>query len=261
VTASSTSDPDSTPNNRNTAPNEDDTSTVSLTAFDVAVINEFVVNPTSGKEYVELLVTAPGGADLRGFTISDVGTRTGTTSTTEGDVTLGQDSYLSNVPQGTYVVIVLTTGAATNILTEDTSTSDGNRKLVLIVGTTANITTTGTLDFSTAENIQVYAGSRATGRVVDQVLVGGNNSYIFAPDGTTIQAPWGDNNGATTTDNINGSSSVAGNSDISFCPTADTLAEFQNNDTRTRFTITASSYGTPGAKNTCVTSDESINNH
>lgn len=71
-------------------PNEDD-----------VVINEFVVNPTSGKEYVELLVVRPGGADLRGWTLSDVGTRTGSTSTTEGDVMLPSSaSFLSCVPRG-----------------------------------------------------------------------------------------------------------------------------------------------------------------
>jgi uncharacterized repeat protein (TIGR01451 family) len=265
VTASSTFDPDSTPNNRATLPAEDDTASVSFTAFDVAVINEFVVNPTIGKEYVELLVTAPGGADLRGFVLSDVNGRTGTPGASEGDIILGQDNFLSNVPQGTYVVIELTVPTANaSTLTEDISTSDGNRKLVL--KTTGIASRTNVMDLAlNGENIQLYGpGGRATGRVVDQVLIGGTATppvFVLGPDGTTIQAPWGDNNTTTTTDNIGQSSGLTGNPNVAFCPTADTLAEFQNNDTRTRFTVTASSYGTPGAKNTCVATDESINNH
>ncbi|HEV2884645.1 MAG TPA: Calx-beta domain-containing protein [Pyrinomonadaceae bacterium] len=229
-------------------------------AEDDVVINEFVVNPTAGKEYVELLVTKPGGVDMRGWTMSDVNTRAGSTSGTEGDITLPSAAYLSNVPQGTFVVIIGAAPAAnSNSLTEDTDTTDGNRRLVLISGSTTGLVTAGTFDVSGDENIQLYApGGRAAGRLVDQVLAGGSTAYIFAPDGTTIQANWGDNSTATTSDNINGSSAVPGNSNIAFCPTSDTLAEFQNNDTGARFTRTAASYGTPGARNTCVASDTSV---
>ena len=63
------------------------------------VINEFVVNPITGKEYVELLVAKPGGVNMQGWTLSDVGTRAGSTNATEGDVTLPSSaSYLSRVP-------------------------------------------------------------------------------------------------------------------------------------------------------------------
>jgi hypothetical protein len=160
---------------------------------DDVIINEFVVNPLTGKEYIELLVTGPGGIDLRGWTLSDVGTRSGSTSSTEGDVTLpASASFLSCVPQGTYVVIVLTTPSSnTNTLSEDTSLEDGDNRLVLIVGTTGGITTTGTLDISTNENLQLYAGSRATGTLIDQVLTGNNTSLITG-------ATWGDDNSSTT---------------------------------------------------------------
>lgn len=220
-----------------------------------------MVNPTTGKEYVEILVVAPGGADMRGYVLSDVNGRAAATSGTEGDITLPSDSYLSQVPQGTFVVIVVSTPAAnSNTLTEDTSVTDGNRKLVLVVGTTTNLTTAGTFDIATAENLQLYGpGGRSTGRVIDQVIAGTNSNYIFATDGTTVDATWGDNSGATNTDNINGTASMAGNSSAAFCPVADTLAEFQNNDTGSRFTVTASSYRTPAAKNGCVASDNSIN--
>ena len=217
-----------------------------------AAINEFVVNPTTGKEYIELLVTKPGGVNMQGWTISDVGSRAGAASATEGDVTLPAAAYLANVPQGTFVVIVLTTPSAnTNTLTEDTSTTDGNRKLVLIIGSTAGLTTNGTIDNAASDNIQVYAGTRAAGTLVDQTLAGTNTSYIAG-------ATWGDNNGATTTDNINGSSGIPSNAAVRFVPTSDTLTAFQDNDTGARFAVDANSYGTPGTTNTGVTGETAI---
>jgi hypothetical protein len=220
---------------------------------DDVVVNEFVVNPTTGKEYIELLVTKSGGVNLQGWTISDVGTRAGAVGTTEGDVTLpAAAAYLANVPQGTFVVIVLTTPAAnTNTLTEDTSTTDGNRKLVLIIGTTAGLTVSGTIDNAASDNIQVYAGTRAAGTLIDQTLAGTNTSLIAG-------ATWGDNSSATTTDNINGSTGIPSNSAVRFVPTADTLAAYQDNDTGARFAVDATSYGTPGAPNTGVPGDASI---
>jgi hypothetical protein len=207
---------------------------------DDVIINEFSVNSTGGREYTELLVTKPGGVNMQGWTLSDVGTRAGGTSTTEGDVTLpAAATYLANVPQGTFVVIVYTTGAATNILAEDTSTTDGNRKLVLIAGTTAGLTLAGTIDNSTTENLQLYAGTRAAGTLIDQVLVSTNTSYITG-------ATWGDNNGTTTSDNI---ASTPSNSVARFVPTSDTLAGYKDNDTGARFVVDTSSYGTPGAAN------------
>jgi hypothetical protein len=221
-------------------------------AEDDVVINEFVINPTTGKEYIELLVTKPGGVNMQGWTISDVGTRAGATSTTEGDVTLPAAAYLANVPQGTFVVIVLTTPAAnTNTLAEDTSMADGNRKLVLIIGTTTGLTVNGVIDNAASDNIQVYAGTRATGTLIDQTLAGNNTSYIAG-------ATWGDNNGATTTDNINSGTAIPSNSAVRFVPTADTLAAYQDNDTGARFVVDTASYGTPGAPNTGIPGDTAI---
>jgi hypothetical protein len=221
-------------------------------AEDDVVVNEFVVNPAAGKEYIELLVTNPAGVNMQGWTISDVGTRAGAAGATEGDFILpAAATYLANVPQGTFVVLVLTTPAAnTNTLTEDTSTTDGNRKLVLFT-TTSGVTLNGTIDNAASDNIQVYAGTRATGTLIDQTLAGTNTSLIAG-------ATWGDNNTATTTDNINGGAGVPTNAAVRFVPTADTLAAYQDNDTGARFVVDAASYGSPGAPNTGVPGDASI---
>ena len=223
-------------------------------AEDDVVINEFNVNPNVGKEYVELLVTNPSGVNMQSWTVSDVAQRATATGATEGDVTLpASASYLSNVPQGTHVVIVFTTPSTnTNILTEDTSTADGNNRLVLIVGTTTGITTSGTIDNATADNLQVYAGTRAAGTLIDEVLVGANTtSYVTG-------ATWGDNNGATTTDNINGSSSVPSNCAVRFAPTANTLSGFQDDDTGARYVVDTNSYGSPGLRNAGVKSETAV---
>jgi hypothetical protein len=221
-------------------------------AEDDVVVNEFVVNPAAGKEYIELLVTNPAGVNMQGWTISDVGTRAGATGTTEGDFTLpAAAAYLANVPQGTFVVIILTTPAANpNTFVEDTSTTDGNRKLVLFA-TTTGVTLNGTIDNAASDNIQVYAGTRATGTLIDQTLAGTNTSLIAG-------ATWGDNNTATTTDNINGGAGIPSSGAVRFVPTADTLAAYQDNDTGARFAVDAASYGTPGAPNTGVPGDASI---
>ncbi|HEY9403733.1 MAG TPA: hypothetical protein VIQ24_13800 [Pyrinomonadaceae bacterium] len=223
-------------------------------AEDDVVINEFVVNPAAGKEYIELLVTKPGGVNMQGWTISDVSSRTAAAGAggSEGDFILPASApYLANVPQGTFVVLVLTTPAAnTNTLTEDTSTTDGNRRLVLFT-TTAGVTVAPTIDNAASDNIQVYAGTRATGTLIDQTLAGTNTSLVAG-------ATWGDNSTATTTDNINGGTSIPSNSAIRFVPTADTLAAYQDNDTGARFVRDAASYGTPGAPNTGVPGDASI---
>jgi len=214
---------------------------------DDVVINEFVVNPASGKEYVELLVVA-NSVDMQGWTISDVGTRAGSTSTTEGDITLPSSAtFLASIPQGTYVVFELSTpNGGTSTLTEDLSLGDATPKTLVIKISTSGVTTAGTLDWSTNENIQLYAGSRATGVLVDQVLGGNNSSYITG-------ATWGDNDGSTNTDNINGGSSVNGSSAIRFVPAVQSSpAGFRDNDLGSVFVVDPSSYGTPGTVNTGV---------
>ncbi len=227
---------------------------VAAASEDDVIINEFVVNPATGKEYVELLVVAPGGVDMQGWTLSDVNTRAGATGTTEGDVTLpASAAYLSNVPQGTYVVIVFTTPAANaNTLTEDVNLTDGNNRLVLIIGTTADLVVGGVIDNSTNENLQLYAGTRATDTLVDQVLCGSNAAYIPG-------ATWGDNSSATTADNVNGGSSIPSGAAVRFVPTENTLAGFRDNDTGARFTVDSSSYGSAGDVNTGVT-DSAVTN-
>ena len=223
-------------------------------AEDDVVVSEFAVNPTTGKEYIELLVTKPGGINMQGWTVSDVSTRAGATGATEGDITLPVASYLASVPMGTYVVIVLTTPAANaNTIPEDTSLADGNGKLVLVAGSTTGVVSGGTLDNATADNVQLYAGTRAAGTLIDQVLVGTNTTSFIAG------AAWGDNNGATTADNINAGAAMPSNSIARFVPTGNTLLEFKDNDTGVRYTVDAGSYGTPGATNTGVT-DSAVTN-
>ncbi len=222
-------------------------------AEDDVVVNEFAVNPTTGKEYIELLVTKPGGINMQGWTVSDVSTRAGATGATEGDITLPAASYLSNVPMGTYVVIVLTTPVAnTNTIPEDTSLADGNGKLVLVAGSTTGVVSGGVLDNATSDNVHLYAGTRAVGTLIDQVLAGTNTSYIAG-------ATWGDNNGATATDNVNAGVAIPSNAIARFVPTGNSVAGFQDNDTGARFAVDAASYGTPAATNTTVT-DSAVTN-
>ncbi len=227
----------------------------SLTEDDV-VINEAFLNPPSdplgGREYVELLVVA-ATADLRGWTLSDVSTRVNTTGATEGDITLPSDGYLAAVPRGTYIVIEMATPVANaSTLTEDLSLTDGTPRTLVIKPTTSGVVNGGTLDLSTNENLQLYAGSRATGTLVDQVQWGTNSSYIA---GVT----WGDDNGATTADNINGGVGLGSDVNLSFVPTTqNAVLGFRANDTGSVFAVQTGvspalpANNTPGTQNTGV---------
>lgn len=213
---------------------------------DDVVINEFVVNPTTGKEYVELLVVA-STVDLQGWTLSDVGP--GGTGATEGDFQLPTSaSYLANVPRGTYVVLEFTTpGTNSSTLPEDLSLSDGTPRRLIIKTSTSGVTLTGTIDMAANDNIQLYAGTRTSGTIIDQVLCGTNNNSLVAG------ATWGDNNALTTNDNINGGVAIPSGSAVRFVPPDQTSpAGFQDNDTGSRFVVDAASYGTPGTVNTGV---------
>lgn len=56
-------------------------------------------------DWFELLVTRPGGADLRGWRITDNDTKTGTD---EGSLILSDDVVFSHVPRGTVILIAAT---------------------------------------------------------------------------------------------------------------------------------------------------------
>ncbi len=221
--------------------------TISSLSEDEIVINEFVVNPSSGEEFVELLVVA-NSVDMQGLTISDVETRTSLTDGTEGDIILPSSAfYLSNVLRGTYIVIELSVpGTNSSTLTEDLSLTDGTPRTLILKYNTVGVSTSGTIDFNTDDNIQIFKGSRETGELIDRVLWGTNYSLFSG-------VAWGDNDVVTITDNINGGSPIPSGSLIRFVPSDQSSPTgFQSNDTGVDFVIDASSYGTPGNVNTGV---------
>lgn len=153
------------------------------------IINEFTVNPTSGKEYVELLVVKAGGVDLRGFRLSDVGTKGGSTSTTEGHLDFPNATYLSNLQRGTRIVCVLSVPAANSVqFTQDTDPSDGILILFSSDISGGVLTATGTLDISTNENIQLLNGPGTDATTIDFVAQGTNNSYQYFTDAIWVHS-------------------------------------------------------------------------
>ncbi|MDI6779656.1 MAG: hypothetical protein QME25_05625, partial [Bacteroidota bacterium] len=140
------------------------------------IINEFAVN-SSGKEFVELLVVKPGGVDMRGLRLSDVSTKAGAGSTTEGHLDFPDVTYLSNVPQGTRVVCVLVTPRdSVNAYTQDLDPSD--LKLVLFTKALPGgvLDSVNVLDLSTNENIVLLNGPLSTSATLDYVATGTNTS-------------------------------------------------------------------------------------
>ncbi len=216
---------------------------------DMVVVNEIVLQPATGKEYVELLVLQ-NAVDLRGWTVSDCNNRSERPTSFHGDITLPSfASYLANVPLGTYIVIELSTPRGnTSILPEDLSLSDATPRRLIIKTTTPGVNTSGTLDFNYLDNATLFAGSRASGTLIDEVLWGSTAGYIAG-------ASWGDNNASTILDNINNGSDLPPGAyyNLRFVPTnQSTWAGFQANDTKAVWPLTASSYGTPGYVNTGV---------
>lgn len=210
------------------------------------IINEFVVSPTAdqGKEFIELLVVAES-LDLRGWTLSDCASRVSGITTQEGTVTLPNRSYLSNVPRGTYLIVELSVPFAnSSLLLQDTSLFDSTPKRLILKTKTSGVDTSGTMDLITStDNIHLFAGSRASGTIIDQVLIGTSTSLITGAD-------WGDNNAGTTADNLRGVS----NRSYSFIPeNVSLLSSFRANNDTLRWTIQSkSNQQTPGYSNKSV---------
>jgi len=212
------------------------------------VINEFIVSPssTNGKEYIEILILKDN-IDLSGWTISDCNSRVTLGSTQEGDITLPSNAnYLKNLKRGTYLVVELSVPVANlSEMPEDTLFTDDTPRRIVIKPETNGVVLNQTMDLiSSSENIQLYAGSRATGTIIDQVLIGTSTSLI------SNSATWGDNNSVTTTDNLQGIT----NRSYSFIPSnsESEITFSENNDTSRFFISLKSKYKTPGFVNVKV---------
>lgn len=169
------------------------------------IINEFTVNPTTQKEFVELLVTKPTGIDMRLWELTDLGSATSNSSNSEGTLRFKNRPFLSNLFFGCRVVVL--TAAPRNIpntFLEDTVAIIGVDSTIILLhpelgGTALDTVLNGTgtqslFDISTAENIVLVNGPIASGTVVDYVATGTNTSI----SGWTAQgAVWSNNVTAT----------------------------------------------------------------
>ena len=82
-------------------------------------------------DWVELLVQAPEGADIRGWRLTDNDTRT---SVQEGSLIFGDHEQLAAVPCGTVILIVATQSAANDLVFPVDDLSAANGRLILYVG-------------------------------------------------------------------------------------------------------------------------------
>ena len=162
------------------------------------IINEFTVNPTSGKEYVELL-TVVSNVSISGFRLSDEGTKGANGTTTEGHISFLSQPYLNNLPKGTRILIILSTPSANlNVYAnEDTDISDS---LLILFPTTigGSLIPTGTMDISTSENIVLLDGPTTSANVIDYIAAGSNTSQPNYTD-----ARWSNNLPTSTPSKVN----------------------------------------------------------
>ena len=154
------------------------------------IINEFLVNPTTGKEYVELLVVKDGGVSLQGYRISDVGTKGGAGGTFEGHLDFpAVASYLTGLQKGTRIIVVLATPVANASpqFTQDTDASDS--LLILFADSLAGgvLKSTNFFDLSTNENIELLTDGSSGATTIDFVGVGTNSSSANFTDVTWVQ--------------------------------------------------------------------------
>lgn len=91
----------------------------------------------TGGEYVELLITKPGGVTLAGWSLTDLSSPSGTWKENEGSVKFSESDssvFRQPIPQGTYLVICLGSKEEPyggSKLTEDVSLTDGNNRIVV----------------------------------------------------------------------------------------------------------------------------------
>lgn len=144
-------------------------------ALNDVIMNEFVVNPQVGKEWVELLVTKNGGVDMRNWRITDLSSPGGTPGAAEGILTFPDAPYLASVPQGARVLVVLSTPAVnSNLFVQDTIPADGS--LVLFSGLLAGgvLAASGTIDAQPNDNGVLVNGPLNTGTIIDIISWGGH---------------------------------------------------------------------------------------
>jgi hypothetical protein len=141
----------------------------------VVIINEFITQPATGKAWVELLVTDSAGADMRGWKLTDLSGPSASTGASEGVLTFPNASYLSSVPAGTIILVVLSTPKANAYQFAADTVLDDNR-LVLPAASLADglLEETGTIDLDAADNLELVSGPLASGTVVDVVSWGGD---------------------------------------------------------------------------------------
>ncbi len=158
-------------------------------APDDVIINELWINddatryPSLGRrplegDWLELLVRAPGGQDLRGWRITDNATRA---DTTEGSLILPASDTLASVPCGTVILIVATESPlnAASFPTDDLDARDG--VMVLYVGNGAlDATTDPGFGIGTANDDVVLLAPGPTSAFDDDVGVD------FVAEGRTV---------------------------------------------------------------------------
>jgi hypothetical protein len=138
----------------------------------------------TGGEYIELLVVKPGGVNMGGWYLTDIGSPTGTAKETEGAIQfLKKDGSVFNeiIPQGTYVLVCLGKrddmyGAAR--LTEDVSLSDGNNRIVVFAyDSPAHVAATeGTIVLTGKDNLALVSDWKKEA-AVNVVAWGGSTSW------------------------------------------------------------------------------------
>jgi hypothetical protein len=147
----------------------------SQSANDV-IINE-ILNGSSYKDAVELLVTKPDGVDMRGWIITDMDSPTKTAGISDGYCTFPNNPFLQNVPQFTKIVLVFfkSTGAGSPVVAQDTVAADDSTLVLFSFGTDSLLLSTplsSGVSLGDNDNLVLIAGELTSNNIIDKVYYG-----------------------------------------------------------------------------------------
>lgn len=140
------------------------------------IINEILVG-SSFKHAVELMVTKPGGVDMRGWALTDLNNPTVTPTTSEGILLFPQNPFLSSVPQFTRIVLISNKGGTVfPFASQDTVFSDDSTLVLFSFGEDSLITpipSNGNLTLGSNDNLVLLNDTNFTSAtVIDKILWG-----------------------------------------------------------------------------------------
>ncbi len=156
-------------------------------------------NKHTGGDYIELLVTRPGGMTLAGWYLTDLASPSESPKEGEGSVRFSDSDssiFRQTMPQGTYILICL--GTKNDVygeskMREDVSLTDGNNKIVVFAyGSPKHVDPKkGRIALTAGDNVALLSDWRKNAAI--SIVTWGGASLWTGCKPTVLPAAMGDN--------------------------------------------------------------------